>query len=199
MSEDTIVWPAADSSAYTSTLHYAPEGGLETVDTGIVGGESIMLARDPAGLSEELRDKFPHLADMPVLKISSKNLSLVPDIVKGQVAVSAVDSEGLSVDATGLQIPGVLDDLYFYPGDLGIVWDGDIPTLQVWAPTAKSVKLHVFDDADPETRGTVIDMTGDPQTGMWRIAGDASWVGKYYAQRGDARVLPRIQPRPVPR
>ena len=32
-------------------------------------------------------------------------------------------------------------------------WDGDVPTVAVWAPTAKSVKLHLFDTStsDPAT------------------------------------------------
>ena len=42
----------------------------------------------------------------------------MPDILKGQMAVAA-GPQGLVVDATGLQIPGVLDDLYTYTGALG--------------------------------------------------------------------------------
>ncbi len=182
VSADTIAWAAAEDNGNTYTLHYAPEGGLAATNTGITGGDSLVLTPDPAGLSEEIKAKFPHLADLPALKIGGDDLSLVPDILKGQIAVSAVDGAGNSVDATGLQLPGVLDDLYTYQGELGLSWDGDVPTIRVWAPTARSVTFHLFDDSDPAmtTSSAALPMALDPATGVWRITGDAGWQGKYY-------------------
>ena len=127
-----------------------------------------------------VEEKFPHLADLPALEIPEADRALIPEILKGQFAVSAVDAEGMSVDATGLQIPGVLDDLYTYDGDLGVIWDGDVPTIRLWAPTAKSVTFHLFNDADPATVSITDTMTLDPESGVWSTQGDASWKGKYY-------------------
>ena len=53
------------------------------------------------------------------------------------------------------------------------------PTLRVWAPTARSVQLHLYDDSTTAT-DTVQPMTLDPQTGVWSVAGDASWKDKFY-------------------
>jgi pullulanase-type alpha-1,6-glucosidase len=180
VSQDTIAWAAAESADNTYTLNYAPEGGLAATDTGITGGASIPLSLDPAGLPADVVDKFPHLSGMPALKIAAEDLPLVPEILKGQMAISAVDSAGLSVDATGLQIPGVLDDLYTYGGDLGVTWDGDVPTIRVWAPTAKSVTFHLFGDSDPATTSTITSMVLDPETGVWSLTGDSGWKGAYY-------------------
>ncbi len=143
VSEDTIAWSAAEGGD-TYALHYAPTGGLATGENGITGGTSIALTFDPAGLPADVQAKFPHLAALPALKIDPGDLALVPEILKGQIAVSAVDAAGLAVDATGLQIPGVLDDLYTYHGDLGVSWDSGVPTIRVWAPTAKSVTFHLY-------------------------------------------------------
>ena len=44
----------------------------------------------------------------------------VPEALKGQLAVSATDADGNLRDATGVQIPGVLDDLYANDGALGV-------------------------------------------------------------------------------
>ncbi len=115
---------------------------------------------------------------MPTLKIPVGSLGDVPSILTGQLAVQAVKG-GVRIDATGLQIPGVLDDLYATDTDLGVVWDGGAPTITLWAPTAKNVTLHVFDDADPSTISTTFPMTASP-TGVWSAIGDASWNGKYY-------------------
>ena len=64
------------------------------------------------------------------------------------------------------RLPGVLDDLFTYDGPLGVTWENNKPTLRVWAPTARSVQLHLYDDATT-TRDTVISMTVDPQSGVW--------------------------------
>ncbi len=144
VSADTIVWAGAENEGIAYRLYYAPEGGLAATSSGITGGSFLTLTRDPAGLPADIQAKFPHLAALPVLKISSANLGLVAEILKGQIAVSAVDADGNSVDATGLQIPGVLDDLYTYTGELGVSWVGNVPTIRVWAPTAKYVKLQLY-------------------------------------------------------
>ena len=180
VAQDTIAWAAATSGAFTYQLHYAPEGGLLASTEGITGGSFITLTLDPAGLPADAAAKFPHLAALPALKIGAENLALVPEILKGQIAVVALDEMGGVVDATGLQIPGVLDDLFSYDGDLGVTWAGDVPTIRVWAPTAKRVSLQLYADADPATVNVPVEMTLDPATGVWSVTGDPSWKGQYY-------------------
>ena len=176
--ENTILWDVATNPSLDYTLHYTDTGGLEATGTGIVGGTSITLV--PGPVSADVRAKFPHLASLPGLSIDAADLALVPDILQGQIAVSAVDADGSAINATGLQIPGVLDDLYTYDGELGVSWDGDVPTIRVWAPTAKSVDFHLFANADPATTSTVTPMTRDAGNGVWSITGDASWKNQYY-------------------
>jgi pullulanase/glycogen debranching enzyme len=176
--DKTILWEAATDPDLTYTLVTTDTGGLQTTDTGIIGGEFINLS--PGTVSPEVAQKFPHLAGLPPLEIAEGDRSMIPDILKGQIAMSAVNAEGQSVDATGLQIPGVLDDLYTYDGELGVTWDGDIPTIRLWAPTAKSVTFHLFDDSDPAKTSTAMPMTWDTANGVWSITGDSSWKGKYY-------------------
>jgi pullulanase-type alpha-1,6-glucosidase len=181
VAEDTIAWnlPGVQPD-WTITLHTAPEGGLVLGEEGVTGGAEIPLTHDPAGLSSEIRALFPHLASYATFKLPADRLGEVPGALKGQLAVSAADASGEPFDATSLQIPGVLDDLYTFSGNLGVSFEGAIPTLRVWAPTAKSVKLHLFADSNPATSASVMDMTADPATGVWSITGDASWNGKFY-------------------
>jgi pullulanase-type alpha-1,6-glucosidase len=176
--ESTIAWDAAGDARLTYKLHYAADGGLEATDTGVTGGSEIVLTA--GALSDSVKAKFPHLADLPALEIPGDSLAQVPEILKGQIAVSALSGDGLSVDATGLQVPGVLDDLYTYDGSLGLHWDGGVPTIRVWAPTAKSVTFHLFDDSDPATTSTTTPMVLDADAGVWSLTGEASWKGKYY-------------------
>jgi len=145
--------------------------------------------------TEELA-RYPQLANYAVLEIPiSEQRSAIEQFLKGQVALSAVDSTGTLQYATGIQIAGVLDDLYYYPGKLGVIFrsrrdegerhdDGDddrdsAPVrIKLWAPTAQSVSLQIFDQAADSTPSAVIPM--HEKNGVWTAKGDEGWDGKYY-------------------
>jgi pullulanase-type alpha-1,6-glucosidase len=181
ISRDTIAVKIDGGAANTYTLYYDPTGAI-TLDATrkITGGQTIPLRFDPAGLSAAQKQQWPHLADYSALKLDAADLAKVPEILKGEIAVAAVDKAGNQVEATAVQIPGVLDDLYSYTGALGLIYNGNTPTLKVWAPTARSVKLHLFNNSNPATTSTVSPMDGDPATGVWSITGTPAWTNKYF-------------------
>jgi pullulanase-type alpha-1,6-glucosidase len=180
VTRDTIAWkPGNVQPGWTVALHYDADGNLALEPTGVTGGHSIVLTQDPAGLPADVLAKFPHLAGFSAFRIPADRLGEVAAALKGQLAVDAKAADGTLVDATSLQIQGVLDDLYTYNGALGVTFDGTAPTLRVWAPTARSVKLHLF-DSSTATSDTVVTMTGDPATGVWTATGSPSWYGEYY-------------------
>jgi pullulanase len=175
-----MVWAAATEAGATYLLHWSPDGSLALSDDGISGGDSVAVTvsgtySEPAGV-----EGFSHLEGLPTLQVDSADLAEIPGILQGQVAVASTNGDGVRLDATGLQIPGVLDDLYSFDGDLGVVWDGATPTLRVWAPTATSVNLMLFDDAGAATVPTSHAMTRDDASGTWSVTGDSSWNMKYY-------------------
>ena len=180
VTRDTLLWKVPVSDDYTYRLHYDLRAGIKLRPEGITAGKQIHLAHARQGPAEAIRNKFPHLRGMPAFTIAPDDQPQVAEALRGQLAVSAVDHDGKLVDATGLQIPGVLDDLYSYDGPLGVAFDNGVPALCVWAPTAQSVKLRVFDDSSPTDEGTVIDMDRDARTGVWSVEGPAGWKGKYY-------------------
>ena len=188
LGEATAYWLAPDliatkleaEAGMTFTLHHDPAAALELTETGINGGTTISLTPDAAGIPADIAAKFPHLAGLTALRLPADQVSQVPDILRGQFALTAVSAEGEPIEATGLQIPGVLDDLYTYDGDLGVVFDGDTPSLHLWAPTAKSVSLLLFADADPATTGTPVPMSRDDATGVWSVVGEPAWKNQFY-------------------
>jgi hypothetical protein len=91
VNEDTIAWDSGGDPSTDYRLYYAPTGGMSLGAVDIEGGSYINLnqgAPFPAGV-----DGFRHLAGLPTLKIPSADLGLVPDILKGQIAVQAEGSE----------------------------------------------------------------------------------------------------------
>lgn len=140
------------------------------------GEEIVPLHLDESGLPTEVLGKFPHLSGYTALVL--EDASRVREMLRGSVSVSVVI--GKAVESTGLQIAGVLDDLFVYDGELGVSFDGDTPTIRVWAPTAQNVRLHLYADSHPDTTAAVYPMVYDSQTGVWSIKGQADWQYQFY-------------------
>jgi pullulanase len=176
---DTILWGISRVPGAIYRLHYSANGGLELGDSGVTGGDFVELTADRSGVTDEIAARFPHLADFSAFKISADDLALVPEILQGQIAIDGVTPQGLLLGATLLQIPGVLDDLYSYDGNLGVTWADDVPTLTVWAPTARNVRLHLFADSAADTEATILDMTRS-EGGAWSVTGEDDWRDQFY-------------------
>lgn len=177
---DTIAWNGG-SAADQFQLHYDLSAQLSLGNNGVSGGDSIALVVDPNGLSAQQRERFPHLAGYRALKLEAADPSLMREALKGQLAVSALDAQGEPVDATAVQIPGVLDDLFTYNGDLGVSYDAaGRPSLRLWAPTAQAVRLLRYASAAATTPLATTAMSLDSQSGVWSLQGESDWDGQYY-------------------
>jgi pullulanase-type alpha-1,6-glucosidase len=167
----------ADTTGWTFQMFHAPQGGLAAGAGGVTGGQALPLTLAPGGLPAEIRHRYPQLATYEALRVPTAD---VREILTGQVVVAAFDGGGRLMDATGVQIPGVLDELY--PGareeNLGPSWQGRRPSLAVWAPTAKSVRL-LLDEVGPAPERRVA-MQRDTN-GIWRVTGSPSWRDARYA------------------
>lgn len=174
INRETIVWDVSKESNDTYTLHYNSLGNQN-----LVVDQEIPLTLTESTPSD-IQSKFPHLSGYTILKIGSEYLEHVPELLKGQVAVSARNEAGRLVDATSLQIPGVLDDLFPYNGPLGVSYEENGIAIRVWAPTARKVTLHLYDDSSSENPLLSEPMEFDLANGVWTATGGDEWTGKYY-------------------
>ncbi|HVO18903.1 MAG TPA: pullulanase-type alpha-1,6-glucosidase [Anaeromyxobacter sp.] len=188
LAPDLVAWPGVGPlEGARLSLHAHPEGGLLLRRAGVTGGTAWPLDPDPAGMPADLLARHPFLKDAPVLRLPPEAAALAPVLLRGQLAVSAV-REGTVADATGLQLAGVLDALY---GEalaasataLGPSQAGRRPTLRVWAPTARTVRLRLFEGAADPT-GRVVSMEREP-SGAWSVTGEEGWYGRQYLYEVD--------------
>jgi len=177
INKDTILWRISGGSGLKYALVYSPEAALQLSPQGILNGSEIPLTFVSDKPDVEILRKYPHLRDYAVFKVT--DTSRLTEILKGQAAVVARTQAGKDVDATGLQIPGVLDDLYPYDGPLGVTFEGGVPTLRLWAPTAQSVTLFLY-DSEKASYANKIPLQWDASNGVWSVTGEAGWKGKYY-------------------
>jgi pullulanase-type alpha-1,6-glucosidase len=182
VTKDTIAWsPPGDDGILegsTLTLHASPSGDIKGKNGRLEGGNAIALTYDKGGLSGEILAKRPHLANYRALRIGAADLEKVEEALKGQLVVSMAKADGTVLAATGVQIAGALDDLYSYNGELGVTFANGAPTLRLWAPTARSVKLHLFEAAKAPEASEVIEMA--QSAGVWTASGPAAWDRNFY-------------------
>jgi len=102
---DLLAWDVQDDLAegLTYRLHHGPAGSL-AIDAETLGGRSLPLVRDPAGLPAAVVAQFPDLEDADALRLSKKDARAHAKAVSGAgaVAVAAYDRLGRLVDATSV-------------------------------------------------------------------------------------------------
>lgn len=174
----TIAWKVRAGENDVFKLHVGADDGLALGGDGVVGGEDIVLALAGKSLPRETLARFPHLAGCKSLALPEDRLESVPSYLKQALAVSVTGEDSVVHEATGLQIPGVLDDLFAYDGPLGVNWEGGVPTITVWAPTAQNVWLHLFESSAAPGPSAVLPMS--ESAGVWSVTGDKSWHGQFY-------------------
>ncbi|MGJ3240964.1 MAG: pullulanase-type alpha-1,6-glucosidase [Anaerolineae bacterium] len=178
---NTIAWNVEANDSLDYRLLYSADASMQVNVFGLEGNfESFDLSVNEEGLAEDVLAKFPHLDGYTPFTLSDEALERVPDILTGQFAIAAYRGENIA-ELSGLQIPGVVDELYTYEGDLGAHFEAEgVPTITVWAPTAQNVSLNLYADAQPNTEPTVYEMTRDDASGTWSVTGEADWYLQYY-------------------
>ncbi|MFI8169043.1 pullulanase-type alpha-1,6-glucosidase [Streptomyces sp. NPDC085931] len=169
---NTLAFNGSDAAASTQ-LQYSRDGSIK-VEDGALTGDAKWLRLSKGELTDAQKAKFPHLREYDAWTVDPRDRDRVREALRGQVVATQHAANGAVLVATGVQIAGVLDDLYSgaTQSRLGPVFAEGRPTLSVWAPTAQSVAL--------ELDGQTVAMRRDSATGVWSVTGPASWKNKPY-------------------
>ncbi|WP_456824848.1 pullulanase-type alpha-1,6-glucosidase [Cellulomonas sp. P5_E12] len=180
----TIAWPSAwapDPTAPTFALHSSAVGGMSVQDGALVGddGVPVPLTYDPAGLTAAQLARFPALAK-GYLALHVGDDAQAAALLRGALLVTQQAPDGAYQAATGVQIPGVLDDLYAAQAGtraLGASWSKGAPSLALWAPTAQKVDLLLWTGSATDPQRLTATRQAD---GSWTVPGKKSWAGAQY-------------------
>ncbi|GAB2588914.1 hypothetical protein Aab01nite_42340 [Paractinoplanes abujensis] len=145
-------------------------------------GEHPLTPR-PGGLFQAQSRRFPHLRAYKAFSVREMGDAALSELLRDQLLVTGRDAGDSAVVITGVQLPGVIDDLYADAADayLGLVLDDDRPRLSVWAPTARTVELELF--KTPAGEPKLLPLERDDLTGVWSIGLKPKWMGRYYRYR----------------
>lgn len=165
ISSTQLVWDAPETASRFE-LRYSLVADIEVSDDGVTGGERLDI--QPGGVPvDSLTDRYRHIQSWPVFRVDLDE-SVIKDALKGQLVAIAYDDAGNAIQATRVQTAGVIDELFAYDGVLGPQYGPNGITLTLWAPTAQSVSLNVY-DADKNLTSTVQPESTAPAPGVYRF------------------------------
>ncbi|PMG44426.1 pullulanase-type alpha-1,6-glucosidase [Shewanella sp. 10N.286.52.B9] len=181
LDQNTFVWNESPDGIAKIVLHHSATAGIAADNDSNVDGTQVELA--DSELTDAHKALVPHLADWPAYE-ANFSADEAKMVAKNQLVLVAYDSDNKPVAATHVQAAKVLDALYTAgdndadEADLGIIYDGSNIVAKVWAPTAQSLNLKVYDAA--KTLISTEAMTLDTATGIWSFSGDMSLDRLYY-------------------
>ncbi|UNB57998.1 pullulanase-type alpha-1,6-glucosidase [Aeromonas hydrophila] len=173
---NTLIWQGGKDKPHVR-LYYTESGTIKANAEGVFDFPYITLA--PTSLTAEQQAKYPHLKDAAAFALpAGKDLK---PLLKGELVAIGTDADGILQGATLVQSAGALDALYSEAATkltYGAVVEGGNVTFRLWAPTAKSVKLALFDGQHKPLGERT--MTLDEASGSWIVQGGSELVGKFY-------------------
>ncbi|MGR1199096.1 pullulanase-type alpha-1,6-glucosidase [Aeromonas hydrophila] len=173
---NTLIWQGGKDKPHVR-LYYTESGTIKANAEGVFDFPYITLT--PTSLTAEQQAKYPHLKDAAAFALpAGKDLK---PLLKGELVAIGTDADGILQGATLVQSAGALDALYSEAATkltYGAVVEGGNVTFRLWAPTARSVKLALFDDQHKPLGERT--MTLDEASGSWSVQGGSELVGKFY-------------------
>jgi len=184
-----LKWPGSNGPG-RYRIYYSAQARLRA-ERGqrVRGADDSLEVGVPDTLPASLFERFGFVADGVELAVTRNDLAKVARFLTGQVLLVQEDDVGRVLDATYVQTPGVLDGLYAAAARddaLGVAV-GARTGFRVWAPTARSAALCLYDSGTGAATEHA-PLQRDPATGTWSttLAGDLS--GKYYTYLVDVFV-----------
>jgi pullulanase len=182
---NTLVWPGTALASLSYKLFYST-GATLAVTTAAVSGDSNSGDTLTVGtLTPTQLQNFPQFTGDVALSVPAATVAQIQTVLTEQLAVVQY-TNGVPSAATMVQIGPVLDAVYGSAASgaaLGLSFDQvtDVPTFNLWAPTATTVSLNVYATATTATPTSTFPMNKDPSTGIWSYtATDNSWTNSAY-------------------
>ena len=175
----TVAIPASGFKAsLTYSLVYSVNASLSVSSAGaLVGWNSHGANAVPSGLTAAEAAQYPQLPAIRYFTCLRTSSNTLQTALTGQIVVAGTASGALTY-LNGVQNAGVLDDLFYYSGKLGAVFTEGQVSINLWAPTAQSVKLLLYTHANDANPAQSLAMTENK--GVWSVRGQSSWKGQYY-------------------
>ena len=177
---NTFVWNAPEEVTDVK-LHHSVNAGIAANDDDVVSGTIVALSETV--LSDEQKAMAPQVAQWPGFS-ADWSKETAKGLLKNQLVLVGYNSEDKAIAGTYVQTPKVLDNLYTQgdadadEANLGLSYNSTGISVALWAPTAQSVSINMYDANKSKLTSAV--MSEDTDTGIWSYQGDASLDRMFY-------------------
>ncbi|WP_022941931.1 pullulanase-type alpha-1,6-glucosidase [Psychromonas hadalis] len=178
----TVAWAVGDADAYE--MHYSANGGFEINDeSGEIVSETTKIVLTDATMPETVAKRYQ--SGYKAFTYTLPEGITLDTLIQGQLVLVAKNAQGAVFDATGMQLAHGLDAVYANAQTdaakdetFGADVTGNTTTFKLWAPTAKSVSLSIYND-DLTVSGEPVAMRRKAN-GTWEVVNVPDVVGLYY-------------------
>ncbi|WP_440903845.1 alpha-1,6-glucosidase domain-containing protein [Catenovulum sp. SX2] len=170
-----------DDNAQTIRLYYSQTMPKLFPGEGYRGVPYVEFVRNENALTAEQQSRAMYRSGMTTfVAAESIEPAIAKQMLQSRIVAVALDANNEQISGNLVQTAGAIDALYTMgendadEASLGIIYDGDMVTASVWAPTASDVKLKLYNDMDSSgnysSTGEMA-MTFDDTTGIWSYTG----------------------------
>ena len=185
-----IRWPGVRGEGRFRLLHSA-QGRLQTpVGEPASGADAALNLTVADAEPAALRERFKWVATGVSLALSPQDRKRLPSLLRGQLLLVQEDAQGRVLQASALQIAGVLDDLYAAAegvANLGASVSTLRTRFRLWAPTAQKVWLCLHGPRGGAAR-SLRALQRDAATGTWSASVARDLSGQTYTYLVDVFV-----------
>jgi pullulanase-type alpha-1,6-glucosidase len=176
LSLDTLAWQVNDSRASQYRLYASANAAIAINNGELTGFDGFVQMTANGNIEGTLAEQDPQLSGWSAYNLDLDAASAA-GMLQSQLVAVAMDSSGNVIEATRVQIPRVVDALFATAEWLGVQYENGVPSLQLWAPTAQSVRLVRFDSAGNKLATSEAD---SEINGVYHFSGTANWDKQYY-------------------
>lgn len=183
-----VRWVRPDSLVWTTSL---PDAQLPRLSFYLVSSSdgALLHGSEPdrtlvlrfAGkvtAESEIGKAYPYLRGKVLLRpVTVPNAEHLDELLRSQLLLRVSEGDQPLAEE-GVQLALLLDHLYTYTGTLGLEFHTYQPVFRLWAPTARSVQLLLY-DKNAQNLLQRLPMSRGPQ-GTWEYKGHSSLYGQYY-------------------
>lgn len=174
LTRKVLVWASESANSLNARLHYNADVIATTTKTDAEGNSKDVISGDWINLKKidfpaDLAEKYPHLKNFQAYELETELTDeQLKQAIKGDLEIVGLDNDNMTKVLSKVQHAPLLDELFDATAinDFGATLNGTTATFKIWAPTAKTMKIHVWnvDDGRSDLGG---DMEFDAVTGVW--------------------------------
>jgi len=187
LSPDVLLISKAEG-AKDIRLHYSLDAAIKFDEDNINLGESpSFLLKETGGEISPKSKEAGYTPVQPEIPVKEGALKL---LLKGQMVVVQKDSQNNIIKLSQVHRAKLIDHLYTSNeddanevDDFGATIGSDGVQFKVWAPTARSVEVLLFNQDKTPLSPAALDMQVDGKSGVWSAKGDVSLNRAYYKYR----------------